>query len=45
VTPLLDAQGVIRHRNLRDQQMEQAVVTLLDELNAGAGRPVGTAPK
>jgi hypothetical protein len=36
---ILDANGVIRYRGLRGQEMEQAVVGLLDELKAGAGRP------
>src|SRR5262245_18820191 len=29
---VLDAQGVIRHRDLRDQELEDAVVKLLEEL-------------
>jgi AhpC/TSA family len=33
---ILDAKGVIRYRGLRGQEMEQAVMTLLGELNAQA---------
>jgi hypothetical protein len=33
---ILDAKGVIRYRDLRGQEMEQAVMTLLGELNAQA---------
>jgi len=29
---VIDAQGVIRYRDVRDQEMEDAVVKLLDEL-------------
>jgi Thioredoxin-like len=36
---ILDANGVIRYRGLRGQEMEQAVVGLLGELKARAGRP------
>jgi hypothetical protein len=35
---ILDAQGVIRYRDLRGKEMEQAVMSLLGELNAGAQR-------
>ena len=31
---ILDASGVIRYRDLRDQQMEEAVLTLLGEVKA-----------
>jgi hypothetical protein len=33
---ILDAKGVIRYRDLRGQEMEQAVMTLLGELKAQA---------
>jgi AhpC/TSA family len=36
---ILDAKGVIRYRGLRGQEMEQAVVRLLDELKAQAAQP------
>jgi hypothetical protein len=36
---ILDANSVIRNRGLRGQQMEQAVVGLLDELKAQTRRP------
>jgi predicted GTPase len=29
---ILDSKGVIRHRDLRDKQMEEAVLKLLDEM-------------
>ena len=32
---ILDAKGVIRYRNLRDQEMEDAVMVLLKEIEAG----------
>jgi hypothetical protein len=35
---ILDAKGVIRYRGLRDQEMEDAVVRLLDEVSTGAQR-------
>ena len=31
---IVDAKGVIRHRDLRDQQMEDAVVALLKEVKS-----------
>jgi len=36
---ILDAKGVIRFRGLRNQEMEKAVVSLLDELKPQARRP------
>jgi hypothetical protein len=32
---IIDAQGVIRHRDLRDEAMEKAVLALLEEAKAG----------
>lgn len=34
---IIDSKGVIRYKNLRDQAMEDAVMTLLEEMGAGAG--------
>ncbi len=31
---IVDANGIIRYKNLRDQEMEDAVMTLLEEMKA-----------
>ncbi len=32
---IVDANGIIRYKNLRDQEMEDAVMILLEEMKAG----------
>lgn len=38
---ILDHEGVIRHKNLRDEQMEEAVVKLIKEIKGGKAAKAG----
>ena len=44
-TFVLDAQGTIRHRNLRGEKLDAAVAELLAELKAGEESGSGASPK